>query len=129
VYVTGVTYGTLTQDSNIPHLANVFVRGYDANGTALWISQSDSLTGTSLISTDTAGDVFLAGEVSAGSWSARKYDPTGTILWTNPYDSNSVNALCTDANGNAYLAGSTSGTLPDQTSAGSDDAVLIKIAP
>src|SRR5437762_3541924 len=72
----------------------------------------------------------LPGQTSAGGVDAyvRKYDAAGAELWTRQFGT-AVNdfpgGLAADASG-VYVAGSTHGTLPGQTSAGDEDAFVRK---
>src|SRR2546425_6245336 len=73
----------------------------------------------------------LPGQTSAGSCDAflRKHDTSGNVLWTDQFGSSAAdwaNWIAVDASG-AYVAGVTfGGTLPGQTSAGSDDGFVRK---
>ncbi len=86
-----------------------------------------------------SGDVYVAGYTSGilpGQSSAagvdtflRKYDGSGTELWTRQFGSAQDDygqSVCVDSSGNVYLAGYTSGALPGRTSAGAQDAFLRK---
>lgn len=65
----------------------------------------------------------------------RKYSFTGSVIWTRQFgtasDDDTVGpsgALATDATG-VYVGGTTDGTLPGQTNAGSGDAFVRKYSP
>ncbi len=137
IYVAGRTGGTLPGQTSAGGVADAFVRKYDANGNEVWTRQfgtssSDLAFG---ISVDASG-VYVAGstggtlpsQTSAGSFDAfvRKYDANGTEVWTRQFGSSLVDqavGISVDASG-VYVAGLTAGTLPGQTSAGSQDAFV-----
>jgi hypothetical protein len=104
-----------------------------------WIRQfgSSNFDGANGISVDASG-IYVAGstlgtlpgQTSAGFVDAfvRKYDSNGNELWTRQFGSSSADAavrISVDASG-IYVAGSTNGTLPGQTSAGFVDAFVRK---
>jgi hypothetical protein len=117
------------------------VRKYDGSGTELWTRQfgtADDDLGLS-VAVDRGGDVYLAGYtggVLPGQSSAagvdtfvRKYDGSGTELWTRQFgsaDDDYGQAVSVDGSGNVYVAGYTSGALPGRTSAGAQDAFVRK---
>jgi hypothetical protein len=84
-----------------------------------------------------SGNAYVAGETwgslggpSAGVEDAflRKYDEAGNVLWTRQLGTNYHDhgySVAADANGNAYLAGTTSGSLGGPN-AGDTDAYLAK---
>ncbi|MCH8979561.1 MAG: SBBP repeat-containing protein, partial [Armatimonadetes bacterium] len=74
----------------------------------------------------------LPGQTSAGNFDAfvRKYDADGNEVWTRQFGgsgSDRASGISVDASG-VYVAGSTTGTLPGQTSAGSADAFVVKLS-
>jgi len=113
---------------------------YDATGAVLW----GRLFGTvgqdfgSSIATDSGGNVYVAGEVtdspSGGfvDYVLVKYDSAGNLKWSRrggvADKGDYLGAVTTDPSGNVYLTGRTAGALDGQTSAGSEDAFLIKYA-
>lgn len=120
---------------------DAFVRKYAANGTEMWThqfgtSEPDEAYGVSI---DPSGDVFvsgsttgtLAGQTSLGSRDAflRRFTSDGSDLWTLQFGSLSDddgNSVVADGSGNAYVAGRTRGSLPQQTSAGETDAFVMR---
>ena len=131
VYVTGFVASALPGQTSTGGF-DAFVRKYDANGNELWTRQfgtsgSDFAT---RIAVDASGIYVtgvvvgaLPGQTSAGGDDAfvRKYDASGTELWTRQFGAGSVDvgrAVAVDTSG-VYVAGYIErGTLPGQTSAG-----------
>jgi hypothetical protein len=78
---------------------------------------------------NTAGK--LPGQTTAGGIDAfvAAFDSAGNSLWMRQFGGGNRDAAAdvAFAGGNAYVAGSTDGTLPGQTSAGGRDAFLVKI--
>ncbi len=73
----------------------------------------------------------LPGQTSSGLEDAflRKYDSSGNVLSTSQFgtsSSESASAVGLDGGGNVYVVGTTSGTLPGQTSSGGNDAFVRK---
>jgi DNA-binding beta-propeller fold protein YncE len=120
---------------------DAYIRKFDANGKELWTRQigtapgvEDQIRGIAL---DPAG-IYVAGSTadalpgqsSSGNADAfvRKYDSEGNELWTRQFGSSSFDqarGVVVNASG-VYVAGLTAGALPDQTSAGANDAFLRK---
>lgn len=76
-------------------------------------------------------DNTLPGQASSGETDAfiRKYDRKGNELWTHQFGtiaSDYASGVAIDEPGNAYVVGSTGGTLPGQTSSGETDAFVRK---
>jgi len=138
--VAGYTNGALPGQTSAGGI-DVFVSKYDASSTQLWTRQFGTSTNDLAysVSVDTNGNVVVAGytsgalpgQTSAGSADAfvRKYSAGGTQLWTQQLGTSGSDlaySVSTDASGNIFVAGQTSGALPGQTSAGSTDAFLRK---
>jgi uncharacterized protein (UPF0548 family) len=138
VYVAGGTYGTLLGQTSAGG-CDAFVRTYDADGNHVWTRQfgTSSIDLADGVSVDATG-VYVAGrtygilpgQTSAGSSDAfvRKYDADGNQVWTDQFGTLSGDyafGVSVDATG-VYVAGSTLGTLPGQTSAGGYDAFVRK---
>ena len=140
VYVAGWTDGALPGQTQAG-VRDALVRKYDGNGNDLWARQFGTAAddfGQS-VAVDGSGDVYVAGYTSGilpGQSSAagvdtflRKYDGSGTELWTRQFGSAQDDygqSVCVDSSGNVYLAGYTNGALPGRTSAGAQDAFLRK---
>ena len=141
VYVVGETTGTLPGLTSAG-VHDVFLRRLgSATGVELWSVQfgtSGNDTGAG-VAVDGNGDVYivgytpgtLPGQANAGNYDAfvRKYDASGTELWTRQFGTSGTdygNGVAVDGSGNVYVAGETPGTLPAQSSAGSYDAFVRK---
>jgi hypothetical protein len=138
VYVAGYTYGALPGQVNAGG-ADAFVRKYDVNGNVVWTHQfgTSSNEPASAVAVNATGvymagytDGVLPGQVSTGGTDAfvRKYDVDGNVVWTRQFgtaSSDSASGVAVDATG-VNVVGSTSGTLPGQTSAGGTDAFARK---
>ncbi|MCL1474276.1 S8 family serine peptidase [Argonema antarcticum] len=151
IYIAGMTDYSFIDSSRD---AEAFVVKYDSNGNELW-SREWGTTGQDMarsVATDTNGNIYVAGvtegsldgNVSAGSTDVflTKYDPNGTKLWTRQlgtaasdsyvykngiggeYGRNVIVAV--DSGGDAYISGTTEGSLDGNTSAGSQDAFITK---
>ena len=143
IYVAGITSGALRGQVSAGD-KDAFVRKYDASGVELWPRQfgspeSDRARG---VAVDAKGDVYVAGvtfgalpgQVGAGQNDAflRKYGTGGEEVWTRQFgspESDSASGVAVDGEGNVYVAGRTGGVLPDQVSAGKEDAFIRKYAP
>ena len=92
------------------------------------------------VGTDAAGNSYLtgdttgtfSGQTNAGSSDVyvRKVDSSGTAAWTTQFGTAAGDvgqAVATDASGNSYVTGFTSGTFTGQTNAGMSDAFLAKV--
>jgi hypothetical protein len=137
VYVVGDTDGTFSGQTSEGD-QDAFIRKYDSDGDEQWTrqfgtSESDFAAGAS---TDSSGDsVYVVGETdgtfsgqtSEGDQDAfiRKYDSDGNEIWTRQFgtsESDFAAGVSTDSSGDdVYVAGSTRGTLPDQTSEGDEE--------
>ncbi|HEV3083221.1 MAG TPA: Ig-like domain-containing protein [Gemmataceae bacterium] len=139
---TGVYLAGVTDDSFAP---DVFVRKYDASGNQVWARQFGSSQGDAPngIASDASG-VYVAGlttGVLPGQTGenfdpdsfVRKYDPSGSELWTRQFSafsgtfhvSDGAQGVAVDASG-VYVSGFAQFTLPGQTSAGGNDAYVRK---
>jgi uncharacterized delta-60 repeat protein len=115
IYVTGSEIRTdLAQDDNI------WLRKYDTDGSTLWTRTYDSPAHNQDIgfdvASDAAGNVYISGwetrdEIgqSENIW-IRKYDASGSVLWTQTYDSpnhgqDTGRGIVVDSDGNVYVTG------------------------
>ena len=139
IYVDGITPGTFPGQTSAGG-QDAFVRKYDTNGTQVWTrqfgtSQNDYAEGISVDSTGiyVAGHTLgtFPGQTSAGGADGfvRKYDTSGTELWTRQfgtYDPDAVYGISVDSTG-IYVAGGTWGTFPGQTKGCEVDAFVVKL--
>jgi VCBS repeat-containing protein len=138
VYITGMTTGVFSGQSSSGN-EDAFVRKYDTGGTEVWTRQfgTSSFDRGYGISAEATG-VYVAGltrgtfpgETSAGGVDAfvRKFDTDGTEAWTRQFGTSAFDqpfGVSADASG-VYVAGVTSGSFPDQTSEGGNDAFVRK---
>jgi len=114
-----------------------FVRKYDANGNELWVRSLGTQARVNGVTVNLSGGVYvvgltsgaLPGQVSAGGGDAfvRKYDFNGNEVWTRQFGTSANDggrAITFTSDGDVYVAGETSGTLPGQVSAGGADAFV-----
>lgn len=137
-FVVGETDGTLL-DQTSSGGKDAFVRKHSASGDAVWTRQF----GTSSLDraygvAATGGDIYVVGDTdgtlpdqtSAGGKDAfvRKYDAAGDLVWTRQFGTAGADQAYGVAatSGGIYVVGTTTGTLPDQTSGGTTDAYVRK---
>jgi len=134
VYVVGYTRGALPGHTNAGS-QDAFLRKYDGNGNELWTRQfgSSGMEFALAVAVDMSG-IYVRGfgELTGGSLDnafLRKYDTNGNVLWTQPirFSGSFANGgLATDSIGGIYIVGGIQGTWPGQTSAGEQDAYVLK---
>ncbi|MFG0285204.1 MAG: SBBP repeat-containing protein [Phycisphaerales bacterium JB039] len=135
--VTGYTWGALAPPS--AGSTDIFLAKYDASGGLVWMRQFGSSSGDSsnAVALDAAGSAFITG-TTHGSLAAppagdsdvfvMKYSPTGARLWTRQFGSpvrDYSGGVAVDGAGNAYIVGSTNGSL-GAPAAGDSDVILAK---
>jgi uncharacterized protein (TIGR03437 family) len=117
---------------------NFWVRKYDANGNEQWTSQfgpgqhmrAAAVDGTGVYAVGNMGGGALPGQTSSGGYDAfvKKYDLNGNPLWARQFGTGASDipyGAGSDGNG-VYLAGTTLGILPGQTTAGNYDSYIRK---
>ena len=142
VYAVGYSGGEMDGETNSGNLDIMLVK-YDSNGGRQWTrllgtSTNDFGTG---VAVDGAGGVFVAGHtlgVLPGQQSAggldvvvARYNPTGDLQWTyqaGSPENDYARRIAADGAGSIYVTGWTKGALPNQTSLGGDDMLLISLA-
>jgi uncharacterized protein (TIGR03437 family) len=120
---------------------NFWVRKYDANGNEQWTSQfgpgqhmrAAAVDGTGVYAVGNMGGGALPGQTSSGGLDAfvKKYDLSGNPLWARQFGTGASDipyGAGSDGNG-VYLAGTTLGILPGQTSSGNYDSYIRKYDP
>jgi hypothetical protein len=138
VYLAGSTAGSLPDQTSAGN-ADAFLRKYDTEGNEVWTRQFgtpsfDQVRGIAL----NASGVYVAGmtigvlpgQKSAGAHDVfvRRYDAGGNEVWTRQFGTSNlddISAVAVDDSG-VYLAGSTLGELPGQTSTGNADTFVRK---
>ena len=136
-YISGFTKGSLG-GLNAGGL-DAFLAKYDTAGNLLWTEQlgtSDDDYSYS-VALDNSGNAFISGYTkgSLGGPNAgwedaylAKYDPAGTLLWTEQigtnYNDDSL-SVAVDGSGNAWISGQTNGSLGGEH-VGRYDAFLVK---
>jgi len=143
VYVAGQTTGGL-DNNTLTGKSDFFVTKYDSSGKKLYTQQlgvkGADTTGFS-VATDASGNVYVAGETGGGlngmalmgaitdSFVA-KYDSSGTLLYTRQLGVTGADttgySVATDASGNIYVAGYTSGGLGNNNLLGTTDVFVAK---
>ena len=130
IYVTGRSDDALS----IPDFLTI---KYDSSGNKLWEQRLDYGTGWDVpnaIAVDKAGNVYVTGDSQItrnGSYGylTVKYDTNGTELWRRRHDgpanNNNAKAIAVDANGNAYVTGSSASS----TDVNSQDYLTVKYDP
>jgi hypothetical protein len=142
VYVTGQTLGGL-DGNTLTGIIDFFVTKYNSSGVKQYTRQLGVSTKVTLgidVTTDASGNVYVAGYTTGG---LDGNTLTGTQdLFVTKYDSNGVkqftkqlgvatkqtqaNSVATDASGNVFVAGSTSGGLDGNTLTGTQDFFVTK---
>ena len=145
VFVVGYTEGSL-DGNTLTGSRDAFVTKYDPSGLKLFTRQLGvvgAATAGNEVATDPIGDVFVAGATTGGlDGNARtgihdsfvtKYDPRGVKLFTRQFGvagrETYGNGVATDAIGDVFVAGSTSGGLDGNVQAGIYDFFVSKIDP
>ena len=141
VVVVGWTSGGL-DGAGLSGPKDAFVRRYDSAGAEGWTSQFGTVGAD--VATAAAvgpdGAVYVAGQFAGtGQPGAtpfyafvRKYDASGTEVWTQQFGAEGASATTTaasvavDSSGAVYVAGWVFGSLPGQTEGGQDDAFVRK---
>jgi hypothetical protein len=137
MYVTGYTSGDLGGSN--AGAGGAFLTKIAPGGTEVWTKQFGTIGGDKAfgVSVDATGNAYVTGSTggslggtNAGSSDAflTKFDPGGNELWATQIgtiNSDQAYDISVDASGNAYVTGSTGGSLGG-TNAGSSDAFLTK---
>jgi hypothetical protein len=144
VFVSGMSAASVCEGCSIAPFDG-FVRKIDASGAEAWtraigdFAVHDFATD---VTSDGIGGVFVVGttasELSGQSPSgptdafARRYDASGTELWTSEFGSSAEDAgqnAAADGSGGLFVVGEVGSSLPGQESAGAKDAFVRRVAP
>ena len=122
---------------------DAMVRLYDATGATAWTRQfgTDSQDEVRALAANGAGHLYVGGNTFgsfSGFTNAGQSDffvtqldvTTGAVNWTFQLGSSGNDfglSLATDSAGNVYLSGLAGGTLPGQSTAGGNDAFVLKL--
>lgn len=140
IYVAG--YTTTGLDGNTQTgTEDFFVARYSSSGARLWTRQlgvASQDTEAYSVTTDSLGNVFVAGDASGGldgntltgytDFFVTKYDSSGTKQWTKQLGAASASihatGVASDSSGNIYVAGSTDNGLDGNTLSGTGNTDL-----
>jgi hypothetical protein len=124
-YVVGTTRGSFSGSSGAN---DIYVRKYAPGGSAIWTRQFGSSSEDLGLGVAVSGDsVYVVGAmaVTYPDYDAviRRYTTSGAVLWTRQFGtsgSESAADVAVDGSGNAYVVGSTTGSLGGPNGGGSD---------
>ena len=140
VFICGTTEGDLEPGQH-RGVRDAFLAKYDPEGDQVWLKQLGTTLDdyASAIATDALGYVFICGTTHGdlepgqhhGGLDAylAKFDPNGVQLWLKQLgteDSDYASAIATDATGNVFISGFTTGDLEPGEDKGGEDAFLAK---
>ena len=140
IYVTGDTSDELDGNNKVGG-KDLFVVKYNSEGIKQWTKQlgTNAYDEAYGIATDSSGNVYVTGYTAGGldgnsSYGSKdlfvvKYNSSGTKQWTKQLGTSSDDeayGIAADSSGNVYVAGSTSGGLDGNTSAGNSDLFVVK---
>jgi hypothetical protein len=142
IYATGSTSGAFAGFTAAGN-QDGFVSQLDATtGAVNWTYQFGTQPNDVSYSaaTDAAGNVYItgtaAGTLLGQSWSggtdtfALKLDVSGNLVWAKLFGgaaNDEARSIALDSTGAIYIGGYTTGTLPGETSAGDNDAFVLKL--
>lgn len=151
IYLAGTTLGEMDTSLGKTSTDNdAYIVKFDPDGNQNWVRQFGSGEAQSdaafAVTADQDGNVIVAGRTSGelpekstwGSFDAfvRKYDSSGTEIWTKQFgsdqgllDDDDAYGLATDSSGNIYVSGATIGHLPGMTSFRLSDVWIRKYDP
>jgi uncharacterized delta-60 repeat protein len=142
VYVAGYTYGGL-DGNTLTGTKDFFVTKYNSSGIKQYTRQlgvTGGYASGNSVTTDANGNVYVAGQTTGGldgntltgtyDFFVTKYNSSGVKQYTRQLGVTRIytlgDSVATDANGNAYVAGSTLGGLDGNTLTGTADLFVTK---
>lgn len=138
-YVVGGTRAALPGQTTAGDY-DAFITKWDPAGNSVWVRQFGTVgedyalavaldgDGAPIVAGETSGLLAGAGAFGGLDGFARKYDPAGKVVWTRQFGSRSDDyavAVAVGPTGDVYVAGTTLGALPGQTSKGDTDAYIV----
>jgi len=143
VFVTGYTSGGLDGNTNAGNSFDFFVTKYNSSGVKQFTKQLGVAFFSSIgrsVTTDVSGNVYVAGSTTGGldgntltgtqDFFVTKYDSSGVKQYTKQLGvaaaTTVARSVTTDASGNVYVAGETSGGLDGNTLTGTQDFFVTK---
>ncbi len=142
VYTVGTASGDIG-DQQGDAKADLFLSKYDSNGKVIFTRKigAAGTSGGASLAIDANDNVIVAGQTTANlsvknilkgeDTLVAKYSSDGKELFAVALDSfasDRAAAVAVDANGDIFIGGQVKGALRDQTGAGGQDAMLIKLA-
>ncbi len=143
VYIAGNTYGEMPENRS-QGATDAFLAKFDTNGDPVWVRQfgTDRVDEARGVTVDSADNVYIVGNTYGAlpgytnqGWTdtyLAKYDASGNQLWVRQFGTSSYEqgqSVAVDADGNAFIGGSTWGYLgtdPGGSHSGAFDAFLTK---
>jgi len=140
IYVTAYQYNELSEETAE---TDIILGKYDLEGNLIWYKQfgTNNSDGANDITLDNLGYIYLAGSTK-GSWPGNtlygkadsfvtKYTPRGNLIWQKQFgtgEDDFSGGIVTNNSGKILVAGTTSGTLPGNTSSGDRDGYLVNLS-
>lgn len=140
IYLGGVTSGSFDGNVNAGG-SDLMVAKYDRSGARLWSRQLGSVGSDAVLGlgAEGQGGAYLTGSTSGGldgnlssggeDLVVVKYDGLGNKQWSRQFGTAGTEqgrAVAVDRGGNAFVAGGTTGALPNLLNAGGEDLLLLK---
>jgi Ca2+-binding RTX toxin-like protein len=137
-FITGYTDGTFSGNTAFGSYDS-FIAKYSTTGTLAWVKQFGTSSSDYCVATktDSAGNVYVTGwtngqfvgNTALGGYDAfiAKYNTSGTQLWVKQFGTTSddyATNLSLDNLGNIYIYGLGSGSFPNYTNQGGEDAFI-----
>lgn len=141
IYITGYSSGSLNGGGHVGN-KDIFMIKLDSDGNEIWTKQygtTESDIGSD-IALDDSGNIYITGTTwgdldGSGNLGNQdifitKFDSGGDHIRTKQFGTENtdiVNSLAVNADGDVYLAGNTQGNLNGYTNVGDSDAFLVKM--